>query len=66
MIDTIVKALGDKADYFLKFSNPKICKDRLHIPGPDWVNRVFAQTDRNNRVLVVRRGDDNGVNLFVS
>ena len=52
MIDTIVKALGDKADYFLKFSNPKICKDRLHVPGPDWVNRVFAQTDRNNRVLV--------------
>src|SRR5690242_5175302 len=52
MIDAIVKALGDKADYFLKFSNPKICKERLHIPGPDWVDRIFAQSDRNTRVLV--------------
>ena len=52
MIDAIVKALGDKADYFLKFANPKISKERLHVPGQDWVNRIFAQSDRNTRVLV--------------
>jgi fructose-bisphosphate aldolase, class I len=52
MIDAIVKALGDKADYLLKFSNPKICKERLHVPGPDWVDRIFAQSDRSTRVLV--------------
>ncbi len=52
MIDAIVKALGDKADYFLKFSSPKIPKQRLHLPGPDWVDRVFASSDRNPRVLV--------------
>jgi class I fructose-bisphosphate aldolase len=50
MITTIEKLLGDKADY-LKFSTPKIPKDRLHLPGPDWVDRIFAPSDRNNRVL---------------
>jgi class I fructose-bisphosphate aldolase len=52
MIDAIVKALGNKADFFLKFSTPKICKERLHVPGPDWVDRIFAQSDRTTRVLV--------------
>jgi class I fructose-bisphosphate aldolase len=51
-IDAIVSALGDKADYFLKFDKPKIPRQRLHLPGPDWVDRVFAPSDRSNRVLV--------------
>ena len=51
-IDAIVSALGEKADYFLKFDKPKIPKQRLHVPGPDWIDRVFAPSDRNNRVLV--------------
>jgi class I fructose-bisphosphate aldolase len=52
MIDTITKQLGDKADYFLGFKTPKIPKERLHVPGSDWVDRIFSPTDRNNRVLV--------------
>jgi len=52
MIDAIVKTLGDKADYFLKFSAPKIGKERLHLPGPDWVDRAFGPSDRTPRVLV--------------
>jgi class I fructose-bisphosphate aldolase len=48
----IAQLLGEKADYLLGFSNPKIAKDRLHLPGPDFVDRIFAQTDRNIRVLV--------------
>jgi len=51
MVDAIVKHLGDKADSLLNFKNPKISKDRLHLPGPDWVDRIFAPSDRNNRVL---------------
>jgi len=47
----IQKALGDKADYYLGFKSPKIAKERLHLPGPDFVDRVFAASDRNNRVL---------------
>jgi fructose-bisphosphate aldolase, class I len=50
-IDQIVSVIGDKADSLLKFSSPKIAKDRLHVPGPDFVDRIFAQSDRNNRVL---------------
>jgi class I fructose-bisphosphate aldolase len=48
----IAPLLGDKADYLLGFKNPKISKERLHLPGPDFVDRIFALSDRNNRVLV--------------
>src|SRR5580704_6497070 len=51
MISAIEKALGEKAGYYLSFSNPKISKERLHLPGPDFVDRIFAPSDRNNRVL---------------
>src|SRR5215469_2984010 len=44
--------LGDKAADLLGFKNPKISKDRLHLPAPDSVDRYFAPSDRNNRVLV--------------
>lgn len=43
--------LGDKAESLLGFNSPKIPKSRLHLPGPDFVDRLFIQTDRNNRVL---------------
>lgn len=48
----IAQLLGDKADSLLNFSNPKISKERLHVPGPDFVDRIFAPSDRSNRVLV--------------
>jgi fructose-bisphosphate aldolase, class I len=49
---TIEQHLGDKAELLLNFSNAKISKDRLHLPGPDFVDRVMSLSDRNNRVLV--------------
>ncbi|MFO1489028.1 MAG: class I fructose-bisphosphate aldolase [Verrucomicrobiota bacterium] len=48
----IAQLLGDKADSLLNFKAPKIPKDRLHVPGPDFVERIFGPSDRNNRVLV--------------
>src|SRR5664279_277508 len=48
---SIAQLLGDKADSLLNFKNPKISKDRLHLPGPDVVDRLYAVSDRNNRVL---------------
>jgi len=51
-LTTITQQLGDKADSLLGFSTPKIPKSRLHVPGPDWVDRIFQQSDRNARVLV--------------
>src|SRR4051812_47413192 len=48
----IAKLLGDKADHLLNFKNPKIAKSRLHLPGPDFIDRVFSVSDRNDRVIV--------------
>ena len=48
---TIAHHLGDKAEFLLNFNAPKISKDRLHLPGPDSVDRLFAVSDRNNKVL---------------
>src|SRR6266567_3682484 len=43
--------LGAKADSLLGFKTHKIAKERLHLPGPDFVGRIYAATDRNLRVL---------------
>jgi len=47
----VSELLGDKAEYLLGFNTPKISKERLHLPGPDFVDRIFINSDRNNRVL---------------
>jgi class I fructose-bisphosphate aldolase len=51
MNPAVDSALGDRTEYFLSFNKPKIPKERLHLPGPDFVDRIFAPSDRNNRVL---------------
>jgi len=51
MTTDIQSLLGDKAELLLGFNSPKIPKERLHLPGPDFVDRVFMQSDRNNRAL---------------
>jgi class I fructose-bisphosphate aldolase len=43
--------LGAKAEFFLGYKTPKISKERLHLPGPDFIDRVWTITDRNSRVL---------------
>jgi class I fructose-bisphosphate aldolase len=43
--------LGAKAESLLGFKSPKIAKERLHLPGPDFIDRVWSVTDRNVRVL---------------
>jgi class I fructose-bisphosphate aldolase len=43
--------LGSKAESLLGFNSPKISKERLHLPGPDFIDRVCAASDRNVRVL---------------
>ena len=43
--------LGTAGESLLSFSNPKIHKERLNLPGPDSVDRIFAQSNRNLRVL---------------
>ena len=51
MIDDIIKILGSQADDLLKHTCKTISKDDLHLPGPDFVDRVISITDRNARVM---------------
>jgi len=48
---TVETHLGAKAQALLEFHSPKIPKERLHLPGPDFIDRVWAASDRNIRVL---------------
>src|SRR6516165_3672945 len=48
---SIEQLLGAKAESLLGFKNPKISKERLHVPGPDFIDRVYTASDRNVRVL---------------
>lgn len=49
--DRIAEILGDKAEYLLNHQCKTIEKSNLHPPGPDFVDRIFAHSDRNNKVL---------------
>lgn len=43
--------LGEDGRALLEFNSPKIAKDLLHAPGPDFVDRVLAHSDRSPQVL---------------
>jgi fructose-bisphosphate aldolase, class I len=50
-ISEISDLLGEEAESLLGSFQPKVTKDRLHLPGPDWVARIFSDTDRPPQVL---------------
>ena len=50
-LSQIEEYLGDEAPSLLGFDAPAIPKERLHLPGPDWVDRIFAPSDRSVPVL---------------
>src|SRR5579862_3726714 len=47
----IEKLLADSAKGLLEHKCKTVPKERLHLPGPDFVDRIFAPTDRNSQVL---------------
>jgi class I fructose-bisphosphate aldolase len=47
---SIAAWLGDEADNLLTYQ-AKVSKDLLHLPGPDFVDRIFMQSDRSPQVL---------------
>ncbi|HUU11214.1 MAG TPA: class I fructose-bisphosphate aldolase [Phycisphaerae bacterium] len=51
-IDRIREYLGTEADDLLTYEAKGISKDLLHLPGPDFLDRVYAKTDRPSPVLV--------------
>ncbi|MBM3328876.1 MAG: class I fructose-bisphosphate aldolase [Calditrichaeota bacterium] len=50
-IDTIAGLLGAEAKNLLNHTCRAIPQDRLHLPGPDFVDRVFRLSDRSTPVL---------------
>ncbi|HYO62877.1 MAG TPA: class I fructose-bisphosphate aldolase [Pyrinomonadaceae bacterium] len=50
-LSRIEELLGADARPLLDFNTPKISKDQLQLPGPDFVDRVWAASDRSPRVL---------------
>ena len=50
-MSNIVELLGDKAEFLLNHTCKTISKDMLHLPGPDFVDQSFIQTNRSPQVL---------------
>jgi class I fructose-bisphosphate aldolase len=50
-IDQISKLLGDHAPYLLEHKSTTIDQSRLHLPGPDFIDRIFTHSDRPAPVL---------------
>ena len=46
-VDRIAELLGPDASKLLDYTSQTIPKDRLHLPGPDYVDRVCSITDRS-------------------
>ncbi|MFX1589247.1 MAG: class I fructose-bisphosphate aldolase, partial [Promethearchaeota archaeon] len=50
-LDEIKNLLGPEADDLLNHTCTGIPKEMIHPPGPDFIERVVAHSDRNNLVL---------------
>lgn len=46
-LDAIAQILGDQAPSLLEHKCQTVPANSLHLPGPDWVDRIFAHSDRN-------------------
>ncbi len=51
MSTNIEKLLGKDAEFLLNHSCKTVAKEQLHLPGPDFVDRVMSSSDRNPVVL---------------
>lgn len=50
-IDHVRELLGKEADDLLTYQAKGFSRDLLHLPGPDFVDRVLAVSDRGSAVL---------------
>jgi len=49
--NSIESLLGDQAGLLLNHKCETISQEMLHLPGADFVDRIFKDTNRNNQVL---------------
>lgn len=47
----VLELLGDQADDLLNHKCKTVPKEQLHLPGPDFIERIFYHSNRNPRVL---------------
>jgi len=52
MIGRIREILGADAEGLLSHQCKTISKDKIHLPGPDFIDRIFVASDRPARTLV--------------
>jgi len=50
MVKKLQELLGKEADELLNYK-AKFPKEKLHLPGPDFVDKIVAQSDRNINVM---------------
>lgn len=50
-MNAVIERVGDSAKSLLEHNCTTIPKDMLTLPGPDYVDRVFINSDRSNTVL---------------
>ena len=51
MSEWIAKLLGADGAKLLEHRSTTIPKEQLHLPGPDFIDRIFVPSDRNNRTI---------------
>src|SRR5580704_17163040 len=51
MSEWIAKLLGSDAATLLEHRCQTIPKEQLHLPGPEFVDRIFLPSDRNQRTI---------------
>jgi fructose-bisphosphate aldolase, class I len=51
MARNIAELLGKDAELLLKHQSKTVSKNTLHIPGPDFVDRIFVQSNRSAQTL---------------
>jgi fructose-bisphosphate aldolase, class I len=49
--EKIIELLGEKADYLLSHTCKTVSKDQLHLPGPDFLERVIYPSNRSQKVM---------------
>ncbi|HCU23732.1 MAG TPA: fructose-bisphosphate aldolase, partial [Deltaproteobacteria bacterium] len=51
MSEKILQLLGNDGEALLNHQCKTVAREQLHLPGPDFVERVFTATDRSIAVL---------------
>ncbi|MHC2991428.1 fructose-bisphosphate aldolase [Pontibacter sp. HJ8] len=49
--ENILSLLGAEAEELLQYESKTISKELIHAPGPDFVDRIFVQSNRSPQVL---------------